>query len=88
MGNAARTKSVDPTVETEEDWNHLVPNDIFTKPFNFAGVPTLSVPCGFSADGLPLSVQFVGSRLDEATLCRVGHAYEQATAWHTMHPPV
>jgi len=88
MGNAARTKSVDPTVETEEDWNHLVPNDVFTKPFNFAGVPTLSVPCGFSADGLPLSVQFVGSRLDEAMLCRVGHAYEQVMPWHTMHPPV
>jgi len=88
MGTAARTKSVDPTVETDEDWNHLVPNDVFTKPFNFAGVPTLSVPCGFSADGLPLSVQFVGSRLDEATVCRVGFAYEQATRWHTMHPPV
>ena len=88
MSNAARTKSVDPTVEAEEDWNHLVPNDVFTKRFNFAGVPTLSVPCGFSPDGLPLSVQFVGSRLEEAILCRVGHAYEQATRWHTMHPPV
>ncbi len=60
----------------------------FTQPFNFSGSPTLSVPCGFSADGLPLSVQFVGRRLSEAVLCRVGYAYEQATAWHLKHPTV
>jgi amidase len=88
LATAARTKSVDPTVESDEDWNRLVPNDVFTYPFNFAGVPTLSVPCGFSADGLPLSVQFVASRLDEAMLCRVGYACEQAMPWHLKHPPL
>jgi amidase len=60
----------------------------FTAPFNFNGVPTLSVPCGFSRDGLPLSLQFVGTPLGEALLCRIGHAYEQATEWHTRRPPV
>jgi amidase len=88
IANAARVKSPDPTVETDEEWNRLVMNDIHTKPFNFSGSPTLSVPCGFSADGLPLSVQFVGSPLSEAVLCRVGHAFEQATQWHTRHPAV
>jgi amidase len=89
MGNSAPAKLSDAAaIETDAIWESLVPNDIFTKPFNFSGVPTLSVPCGFSADGLPLSVQFVGARLSEALLCRVGHAYEQATEWHTRHPSV
>ena len=88
MANAARVRSADPTMETDEEWNRLVMNDIHAKPFNFSGSPTLSVPCGFSAGGLPLSVQFVGAPLSEAILCRVGHAFEQATPWHSMHPAV
>jgi amidase len=89
MSNAARTKEPDPyTEETDGSWSRLVRNDIHTKPFNFSGSPTLSVPCGFSADGLPLSVQFVGRRLSESVLCRLGHAYEQATQWHLKHPRV
>jgi amidase len=60
----------------------------FTAPYNFNGAPTLSVPCGLSRDGLPLSLQFVGKPLGEPLLCRVGHAYEQATTWHTMRPPL
>jgi amidase len=89
MANAAREKAADPyAAETDASWSRLVRNDIHTKPFNFSGSPTLSVPCGFSADGLPLSVQFVGRRLSESVLCRVGHAYEQATQWHSRHPAV
>ena len=86
MSNSARDKEADPTIETDESWSRLVTNDIYTKPFNFSGSPTLSMPCGFTADGLPLSVQFVGRSLSEATLCRVGYAYERATEWHTGHP--
>ena len=86
MSNSAREKEADPTIETDESWRRLVTNDIHTKPFNFSGSPTLSIPCGFTADGLPLSVQFVGRSLSEATLCRVGYAYEQVTEWHTRHP--
>jgi Asp-tRNA(Asn)/Glu-tRNA(Gln) amidotransferase A subunit family amidase len=48
----------------------------------------VAVPCGFSAEGLSLSVQFVGRKLSEAVLCRIGHAYEQATPWHLKHPVV
>lgn len=88
MANAARAKSADPTVETDEEWNRLVMNDIHTKPFDFAGSPTLSVPNGFSSDGLPLSVQFVGRPLSEAVICRAGHAWEQATPWHARFPPL
>jgi amidase len=59
----------------------------FTVPFDFNGAPTISVPCGLSSDGLPLSLQLVGKHLSEPMLCRIGHAYEQATGWHNLHPP-
>jgi Asp-tRNA(Asn)/Glu-tRNA(Gln) amidotransferase A subunit family amidase len=89
MANSARVKEENPfDEETAESWSATVRNDIHTQPFNFSGSPTLSVPCGFSADGLPLSVQFVGRRLSESVLCRIGHAYEQATPWHLHHPAV
>jgi amidase len=87
MAGPASLKLSNPYMETTEaEWESLVPNDIFSQPFNFGGVPTLSVPCGFSKDGMPISVQFVGSRLSEAVICRVGHAYEQANVWHSKHP--
>jgi amidase len=60
----------------------------FTVPANLAGTPTISVPCGFSPQGAPYGIQFVGRHLSEAMLCRVAHAYEQETDWHTRHPAV
>ena len=60
----------------------------FTAPYDFNGAPTLSMPCGLNREGLPLSLQLVAHHLDEALLCRVGHAYEQATEWHTKRPPL
>jgi len=62
-------------------------NDVFTLPVNIAGLPGMSVPCGF-VDGLPVGLQFIGKPFDEATLLRVGHAYQQATDWHTRRPPL
>lgn len=58
----------------------------FTVPFDFNGAPTLSLPSGFTEDGLPLSLQLVGHPLGEQLLCQAGYAYEQATAWHRRHP--
>lgn len=68
------------------DRNAVGPLMKFTAPFDFSGSPTLSLPCGFSSDGLPLSLQLVGRHLDEALLCRAGHAFESATDWHRRHP--
>jgi amidase len=60
-----------------------------TIPANFAGTPTLTLPCGFSEeDRLPYAMQLMGRRLSEPMLLRIGHAYETATAWHERHPPV
>ena len=57
-----------------------------TRPFNGLGLPALSVPCGFSGDGRPLAVQIVGRPFDEATVLRLGHAYERATDWGARRP--
>ncbi|RIW33971.1 Asp-tRNA(Asn)/Glu-tRNA(Gln) amidotransferase subunit GatA [Bacillus salacetis] len=61
-------------------------NDILTIPVNLAGVPGISVPCGFSKDGLPLGLQIIGKHFDESTIYRVAHAYEQATDFHKQKP--
>jgi aspartyl-tRNA(Asn)/glutamyl-tRNA(Gln) amidotransferase subunit A len=59
----------------------------YGSPASLAGVPALSVPCGFSGDGLPIALQVMGRPFDEATILRVAHAYEQATEWHRRRPP-
>ena len=65
----------------------LYANDILTVPVNLAGVPAISVPCGF-AEGLPIGLQIIGKHFDEATLYKVAHAYEQATDFHTSAPVI
>lgn len=60
----------------------------FTSAFNLAGLPALSVPCGFTTAGLPIGLQIVCGAWQEALALRIGHAYEQATEWHTRHPPL
>lgn len=57
-----------------------------TFPFNMSGQPALSLPCGFTSDGLPVGLQIVGSRFGEASVLRLGHAYQRATDWHTRRP--
>ena len=59
-----------------------------TCPFNLTGQPALTVPCGFTKTQLPLALQIVGKAFDEATVLRVGHAYEQQTSWHQRRPPI
>jgi aspartyl-tRNA(Asn)/glutamyl-tRNA(Gln) amidotransferase subunit A len=54
---------------------------------NFTGLPAITVPCGFGAEGLPVGLQIVGRPMDEATILAIAHAYERATAWHTRRPP-
>jgi len=61
-------------------------NDIFTIPAPLAGVPALSVPCGFSTSGLPIALQLTGRPFDEATLFRVAGAYEAEADWRARRP--
>jgi aspartyl-tRNA(Asn)/glutamyl-tRNA(Gln) amidotransferase subunit A len=57
-----------------------------TAPFNATHLPALSLPCGFNQAGHPIGLQLAGRSFDEATVLRVGHAYEQATGWHLRAP--
>jgi aspartyl-tRNA(Asn)/glutamyl-tRNA(Gln) amidotransferase subunit A len=72
--------------EKTEDPLAMYLNDVFTIPQPLAGVPALTVPCGFSTGGLPIGLQIIGKPFDEATLFRVGAAYEAATDWRTRTP--
>ena len=60
--------------------------DVYTTSANLAGIPGISVPCGFSASGLPIGLQLLGRRYDEETLLRAAHIYEQRTEWNATHP--
>jgi len=62
--------------------------DVFTLALSLAGLPGLSLPCGFDEAGLPIGLQIMGGAFDETTLLRVAHAYEQATDWHTRRPAI
>ncbi len=57
-----------------------------TAPFNATHLPALSLPCGFNREGLPIGLQIAGRPFDESTVLVVGHAYEEATDWHTRRP--
>jgi aspartyl-tRNA(Asn)/glutamyl-tRNA(Gln) amidotransferase subunit A len=60
----------------------------FTFPFNFTGQPAATVPAGFTQDGLPIGLQIVGRRLDDALVLRASAAYEAAAPWRDRWPPV
>ena len=60
----------------------------YTSPFNRSGQPAITIPCGFSSNGLPIGIMIVGSHFAEATVLRVSHAYQQATEWHLRRPPL
>lgn len=68
-------------------WSAAAPRSSeFTMPMDLAGVPAICLPCGFAPEGVPYSIQFTGRALSEGMLCRIAHAYEQATVWHDRHP--
>ena len=58
------------------------------RPFDVYGLPTISVPCGFSKAGLPIGLQISGPHLGEPVVLALAHVYEQATEWHRHRPPV
>ncbi len=60
----------------------------YTRVFNLTGHPAASVPCGFTAEGLPIGLHVIGRAFDEATVLRVADAYQRATDWHRRRPPL
>lgn len=77
----------EPRVQVGDQVEHklaLLPR--LTRPFNICGVPTISVPCGFTSEGMPIGLQLAGRPFDDATVLKAAHVYEQATHWHTRRP--
>jgi len=60
----------------------------YSRPYNLTGFPAIAIPCGFSSDGMPISLQLAGRSFDELTVLRAAHAYEQATDWHKRRPNI
>ncbi len=61
-------------------------SDVFTIPANLAGIPGISIPCGFTRNNLPVGVQLTGKHFDETTLLKVARAFEKETNWHLRSP--
>ncbi len=72
--------------EMSDDPLQMYLMDVFTVTLNMAGLPGVSIPCGFSREGLPVGMQFVGKVFDEETILRAAHAYEQSTEFHKKKP--
>ncbi|MBE9505121.1 MAG: Asp-tRNA(Asn)/Glu-tRNA(Gln) amidotransferase subunit GatA, partial [Proteobacteria bacterium] len=76
------------TGEKTTDPLQMYLSDIFTISCNLAGLPGISLPCGFSDGGLPIGLQIIGNHFDEATIIKTAHAYEQSTDWHKRKPVI
>ena len=78
----------EPIASKAQAIKHFFTRRSFPTPASLAGTPAMAVPCGFSQAGLPLSLQIIGRRFEDATVLRVGEAYERATPWHTRRPSI
>ena len=88
--DALVTPTMERTAERfhEYDPARAVAKSVLTRPFSFSGHPSISICCGFSADGLPIGLQIAGRAFDEPMVLRIAHAYERNTPWHEKRPPV
>ena len=84
-GRGAQPLEQDPPITSKETASRLA--FLFTRIFNLASCPAMSVPCGFDDRGMPVGLQIGARPGAEETIFKVAHAYERATAWHTMRPP-
>ena len=74
--------------ERTEDPVRMYLSDVFTVSANLAGLPAVTVPCGFTGDHLPIGLQFTGRAMDDAIVLRAADAFERATSWSNERPPI
>jgi aspartyl-tRNA(Asn)/glutamyl-tRNA(Gln) amidotransferase subunit A len=74
--------------ENTDDPLSMYLSDVFTLSANLAGIPGLSVPCGFSGEGLPVGLQMMGNYFDEPTILNAAYCFEQATEFHKRKPNI
>jgi len=72
--------------EKTQDPLQMYLSDIYTISVNLAGLPAISLPCGFDPEGLPIGMQIIGKHFDESTILAIAYAYEQSTGWHKRKP--
>jgi aspartyl-tRNA(Asn)/glutamyl-tRNA(Gln) amidotransferase subunit A len=85
-GVAAQLLGPDPVIDSKAASSRIP--WLMATTFSLANVPALSVPCGFTATGLPIGLQIAGRPFEESTVLRAGHAYEQGTEWHSRKPAI
>jgi aspartyl-tRNA(Asn)/glutamyl-tRNA(Gln) amidotransferase subunit A len=79
---------VNPPALLEGQANAGGPGRNNNAPFDVFGLPAISIPCGFTSDGLPIGIQIIGAHFDEPNVLALAHAYQQITDWHTRRPPL
>jgi aspartyl-tRNA(Asn)/glutamyl-tRNA(Gln) amidotransferase subunit A len=79
---------VDAAIKREETDVPRNPELENTQAFNAYGIPTISIPCGFTSAGLPVGLMIAGPRFAEGRVLALARAFEQATGWHTRRPPL
>ena len=72
--------------EKTDDPLQMYLSDIFTISVNLAGIPAISIPCGFTSNNLPIGLQIIGKHFDEESILKAAYAYEQSTDWHKRKP--
>jgi aspartyl-tRNA(Asn)/glutamyl-tRNA(Gln) amidotransferase subunit A len=86
MGPAAPSVAFDLGARTKDPVQMYL-DDLYTIPINLAGLPGMSIPCGFGDRGRPVGLQIVGNYFDEARMLAAAHAFQQASDWHERRPP-
>ena len=81
------TTTVTPTIEEAKIKGPFALDPYHTE-FNYFGLPSISIPCGFDSNSMPLGLQIVGPRWGEAKVLDIAFRYQQATGWHLKHPSV
>ena len=85
-GTAAQKVGPDPIIDSKEKAGRIP--SLLAPAFSLAGIPALSICCGFTSQDLPIGLQIAGRPFDEETVLKVAHTYEQRTPWHNMRPPI
>jgi aspartyl-tRNA(Asn)/glutamyl-tRNA(Gln) amidotransferase subunit A len=83
---AAPPRGASQVVVGGQEFDVLAGLTRYSRVFNFTGLPSISVPCGFTSEGLPVGLQLVGPMFDEVGVLQAAHDYEQATEWHLRRP--
>jgi aspartyl-tRNA(Asn)/glutamyl-tRNA(Gln) amidotransferase subunit A len=82
------TTTVTPTIAEAKANGPFALDPFNTDQFNYYGLPAISIPCGFSKNGLPLGLQIVGQKGGDTVVLAAAEKYQTATTWHSRHPPL